>query len=84
VLPDHLAPLVEQLGLRRLERPDKRGGVVWVGLTRLDLDATSMECEELDGVRRRLQILRDGCGAGGSPLRARYSSETPDERDGGE
>jgi hypothetical protein len=82
--PHDLAPLIEQLGLRRLEGPDERRGVVGVSLADVDLDTTSLECEEQDGVRRRLQVIRDGRGAGGRTLGARCSAETPDEGDGGE
>src|SRR5918995_1526239 len=73
--PHDLAAFVEQLGLRRLEGPDERSGVVGIGLTDVDLDTTSLECEEQDGVRRRLQVLRDGRGASGRALSARRSTE---------
>ena len=82
--PHDLAALVEQLGLRRRKGPDERRGVVGVGLADVDLDTTSLECEEQNGVRRRLQVIRDGRGAGGRALGARCSAETPDESDGGE
>src|SRR4051812_35207101 len=80
--PHDLAALVEQLGLRRLEGPDECRGVVGVGLADVDLDTTSLEREEQDGVRRGLQIPRDGHGARGCALGARCSAETPDEGDG--
>src|SRR5215217_3077016 len=69
--PHDLAALVEQLGLRRLEGPDERRGVVGVSLTDVDLDTTRPEREEHDGVRRGLQVIWNGRGGGRRTLGAR-------------
>jgi hypothetical protein len=70
-----LAPRINEFRLGRLESPDKRGGVVGLGLAGVDLDTACPELEEEDGACSWLQDRRNLLGAGGRSLGSRRSGE---------